>query len=312
MQLIEIATTACDELGLTLPTPVAGGNEPLAKQVFALANRSGDELYQTHGWVVAQNERIVNIAAPIITTGNVTANSDLVTNIPSTAGIVAGAWAIAGESILISARVVEVVDANTVRMDEPATGTLVATPLTFAKDTYDVPDDFGWFIARTMWDRTNRWELIGPISPQMDEWQRSGVVSTGPRRRWRQIGRNPSSWRLWPPPTATSDYPGTLVFEHQSKNWVVSAGGTLKPRFTQDDDEPIIDAQAIILAIKWRLWQAKGFDYAAMQAESNDYVSRLAARDGGEPDLTLARPRPRELLLGPWNVQDGNFPAGVP
>lgn len=309
MNLLEIVTTACDELGLTPPGTVVGSAAPTARQLFALANRSGDELYQAHGWTVAQKERIVNIAAPVNTTGNIIAGSDLITNIPSTAGIAANTWAVAGDGILISARVVEVVDANTVRMDEPATATMVANAIVFAKDTYDVPADFGWFIARTMWDRTNRWELIGPISPQMDEWQRSGVVTTGPRRRWRQIGIQPSVWRLWPPPTATSDYPGTLVFELQSKFWVMNQAGALQARFIADTDEPIIDAQAIILALKWRYWQIKGFDYLAMQAEYNDYVSRLGARDGGAADLSLARPRPRPLLIGPWNVQDGNFPS---
>lgn len=311
MDLLEIVTASCDELGLTAPTIIAGSNDPTARQLYALANRSGDEIYQSYGWTALQQERIVNIAAPINTTGNVTASSDLVTGIPSTAGIVANLWAVSGDSIPIAARIVEVVDANTVRMDMPASETIVGTPVTFARDTYAVPDDFGWWIARTMWDRTNRWELIGPISPQIDEWQRSGVVTTGPRRRWRQIGQKPNVWRLWPPPTAPSDYPGSMVFEHQSKYWVIGNDGTTKPRFAADTDSPIIDEQALILAVKWRLWQAKGFDYLAMQAEYNDYVSRLGARDGGAADLTLAKPRPRTVLLGPENVQDGYFPGGL-
>jgi len=311
MNLLEIVTAVCDELGLTPPSLVAGSNDPTARQLYALTNRAGDEIYQTQGWTALQQERIVNIAAPISTTGDLTADSDLITNIPSTTGIVANLWAVSGDSIPIAARVIEVVDGNTVRMDMPASETIVATALTFAQDTYSVPDNFGWWIARTMWDRTNRWELIGPISPQIDEWQRSGVVTTGPRRRWRQIGVKPNIWRLWPPPTAPSDYPGTMVFEHQSKFWVLGVDGTAKPRFSADTDSPIIDEQALILSVKWRLWQAKGFDYLAMQAEYNDYVARLAARDGGAADLTLAKPRPRTVLLGPENVQDGYFPGGL-
>lgn len=309
MTLLEIIQSVCDELGLDAPTTVVGNTQKLTRQLLALSNRSGDEIYQANGWTALQKERIVNIATPINTVGDVTASSDLITNIPSTAGLVANQWAVAGDAIQISARVIEVVDINTVRMDEPATASVAATPIVFAKDTYDVPADFKWFIARTMWDRTNRWELIGPISPQIDQWQRSGVVTTGPRRRWRQIGVEPNVWRLWPPPTAPGDFPGTLVFELQSKFWVVDDTGTTKARFTADTDEPLIDAQAIVLAIKWRLWQSKGFDYLAMQAECNDYISRLSARDGGGADITLEKPRPRPELIGPWSVQDGYFPG---
>lgn len=309
MNLLEIVQTVCDELGQNAPNAVAGTNDKTARQLFALANRAGDELYQTYGWTALQKERIVNIAAPINTTGNLTANSDLITNIPSTAGIVADQWAVSADAVPIAARVAEVVDANTIRMDSPASQTLVGTAVVFARDTYAVPDDFGWWIARTMWDRTNRWELIGPIAPWIDEWQRSGVVTTGPRRRWRQIGLKPNVWRLWPPPTAPSDYPGTLVFEQQSKFWVLGVDGAPKARFTADSDEPIVDDQAIILSIKWRWWQAKGFDYLAMQAEYNDYVQRLCARDGGAADLTLGRQDWRPLLLGPNNVMDGNWPG---
>lgn len=309
MNLLEIVQTVCNELGLTPPSMIAGSVDPTTRQLFALVNRAGDELYQFKGWTALQKERIVNIAPAIVTTGDLTASSDAITNIPSTTGIIANQWAVAGNSIPISARVMEVIDANTVRLDEPASETIAGTSLTFAKDTYDVPPDFKWWIARTMWDRTNRWELIGPISPSVDQWQRSGVVTTGPRRRWRQIGDGLNVWRLWPPPTAPNDYPGTLVFELQSKYWVIGNDGTYKPRFDDDNDEPIVDDQAIILSTKWRLWQAKGFDYLAMQAEYNDYVSRLSARDGGAADLNLGRPILRDYLIGSNNVQDGFFPG---
>jgi len=46
-----------------------------------------------------------------------------------------------------------------------------------------------------------------------------------------------------------------------------------------------------------------------MQAEYLDYVSRLAARDGGSADLSLSRRADPNWLIGPWNVQDGNFPG---
>lgn len=310
MNLLQIVQTAATELGLPVPVSVVGSTDPQTMQLYALANREGDNLYRQagDGWTALQTQHIVNIAAPIDTTGDITANSDTITNIPSTTGL-STAWAVSGNDLLQSARVAEVVDAHTIRMDEPATGSATGVDLTFAKDTYDIPEDFSWFINRTMWDRTNMWELIGPISPQVDQWQRSGVVAQGPRRRWRQVGLPNTCWRIWPPPSAGNDYPGTLVFEYSSAYWAKDVAGTPIPKFAADTDEPILDPQAFILGLKWRMWQIKGFDYAAMQAEYLAYVQQLLGRDGGAPDLRLSRSRRNGYLLGPWNVQDGNWPT---
>jgi len=307
--LLDIGQAVVNELGLPSLGSIVGNANVTARQILALANRSGDELYQTHPWIVSQAQHIVEIGDPIITIGDVTAGSGIISNIPSTAGIVANTWAISGNGLQQSSRVSEVIDATTVRIDMFATQGGIGVDLVFAQDTYNVPEEFKWFANRTMWDRTNHWELIGPMSPQADQWERSGIVTVGPRRRWRQIGNEPTNWRLWPPPTASNDYPATMVFEYNSKFWARTALGVGIPKFVADTDYSAIDAQAIILAVKWRLWQAKGFEYGAMQAEANDYVARLAARDGGSPDLTLGRPIRDTYLITTENVQDGNFPG---
>jgi hypothetical protein len=307
--LLDIGQAVVNELGLPSLGSIVGNSNVTARQILALANRSGDEIYQAHPWIVSQAQHIVEIGDPITTTGDVTSGSGTITNIPSTAGIVAGSWAVSGNQLQQSTRVLEVIDATTIEVDMYATQTMVGADLIFAQDTFNVPPEFKWFANRTMWDRTNHWELIGPMSPQADQWERSGIVTIGPRRRWRQIGVEPTNWRLWPPPTATGEYPATMVFEYNSKYWAADALGVRKEKFTADTDYPVIDAQAIILAVKWRLWAAKGFEYGAMQAESNDYVARLMARDGGAADLTLGIPRGENYLLGPQNIQDGNFPG---
>lgn len=307
--LLTIAQAVVNELGLPRLSTVVGNSNVTAGQVLALANRAADEIYQSHPWVVSQAQHIVEIGTPVTTTGDIAASSLLITNIPSTAGIVANYFVVTGNALLQSTRVLEVVDATTVRIDQNPTESTIGAALVFARDTFDVPDEFKWFANRTMWDRTNHWELIGPISPQADQWQRSGIVTVGPRRRWRQIGTDPTSWRLWPPPTASNDYPATLIFEYNSKFWASDTLGVRIPQFAADTDYPVIDAQAIILAIKWRLWQIKGLEYGAMQREALDYVERLAARDGGAADLSLAKGRSDYYLLGPQNIQDGSFPG---
>jgi hypothetical protein len=72
----------------------------------------------------------------------------------------------------------------------------------------------------------------------------------------------------------------------------------------------LLDDDALVLGVKWRLWQIKGFDYAAMQTEYVDYVNRLKARDGGMPDLSMTR-RSYPYLITSANVADGNWPGNA-
>lgn len=312
MTFLEIVQTACAELGLLQPDSVASSTDLQVIQLAALTNRDCQGMYRQHDWTALQTEFIINVEAPTVTVGDVTNNSALITNIPSTAGLDT-TYAVSGEGQPQAQRIAEVIDATTVRCEMLSTSTEVGTEITFAKDTYDLPenDDFDRYITSTWWDRTNHWRLIGPDSPQMDQYLRSGIFATGPRIRWRQVGKKPAVWRIWPPPTA-SNTPDALVWEYVSKNWVKKNTDpvTYANKMTADDDEPLLDEQAVILGCKWRMWQIKGFSAEAqeMQAEYVDYVNALMARDGGIPDLFLNR-RSGPFLIGMDNVQDGFWPG---
>lgn len=194
-------------------------------------------------------------------------------------------------------------------MDMVATGTALATDLTFSKDTYPENDDFDRFINGTAWDRTNRWALLGPDSPQLDEYHRSGIVTTGPRRHFRQVGNLiAGTYRIWPPPQ-TVDTPFQIAWEYATLNWVRTAGNVLQASMTADTDMPILDSQAIVMDVKWRFLQMKGISTAAsLQTEANDYIQQLIARDGGAPTLMMGR-RYSPYLIGTWQVPDGNWPG---
>lgn len=309
LTLLEIANAVVGELGLPALGSVVNNSNATARQILALANRTGDELYQAHQWTPSQNLCVINIETPTYIGNAVSVAGSTTLVITTTAGITANYFAVTGIQIPTAARVVNVnIDGVTLTMDEPSTYT-GTSPVVITRDTFAVPEDFKWFLNRTMWDRTNHWELLGPMSPQADEWQRSGIVTVGPRKRWRQVGLANTNWRIWPPPTATTDYPSTLVFEYESAYWALSTLSVPQARFTADTDTPIVDSQAIVLGVKWRLWQAKGMpQWGTYQMEYNDYVSRLAARDGGSPDLSMGRRiNPDDYLITPWNAPDGNW-----
>lgn len=298
------------ELGLPQSTTIVAPTDNTGTQMLALANRVLDELRRMNRWTALQFEYDLVVDVAITTTGSMVAQSHVITNIPSTAALAANLFQISGAGIPPAARIASVDSATqiTMNMENVNTTDVTDVSIQFGKDTYPEPSGFDYFNNRTMWDRTNRWELLGPQSPQMDQWHRSGIVTTGPRRFFRQIGVG-SNFRLWPPPFEISA-PLQLVFEYLSLNAVSPDGGsTYTEYFTTDTDQTILDDQAVIMGIKWMFWEIKGFgSYVTLQNRWMDYCNRLAARDGGAPTLNWVR-RTDPLYLSPNNVQDGYYPG---
>lgn len=302
------------ELGLPIsPTLVnAASSDATANQMLALANRVVDELRRMNRWTALQFEYDLVVDVAITTTGNMAAQSAIITGIPSTAALSAQLFQISGAGIPPAARIQSVDSATqvTMTMENTNTSTVTGTSIQFGRDTYPEPSGFDWFNNQTMWDRTNRWSLLGPTSPQVDQWHRSGVVTTGPRRFFRQLGPLASNFRIWPPPFEISS-PLQLVFEYLSLN-AVSVNGSLTnfaQYFVNDTDVPLLDDQAIIMGIKWMFWEIKGFgSYVTLQSRWVDYVDRLIARDGSAPTINWVR-KVSPILIGSDNVQDGYYPG---
>lgn len=305
--LLSIVQAITGELGLTVPTVAAASTDPQIVQIIALLNREGRELQQDWEWTQLQTEFIVNAGAPTVTTGNTTSNSAVITNIPDTSAIAAGRFMCSGNGVPVAARVSSVDSSTQVTLSMRATATATGITLSFTQDSYELPTDFDRFIDQTGWDRTNRWSLLGPDSPQIDQWHRSGIVTTGPRRHFRQIGTS-YAYRLWPPPSS-SDTPFAIVFEYISKNWCASSGGTGQSVWSADTDVPLLDENMFILGGKWRFLQAKGLEYAPHQREYLDYVDRCKAKDGGASILRMSSHSYDGM--NPAFVPDGNWPGPV-
>lgn len=316
LTLLQIIQRAQAELGLPQAAVVVGNADATTTQMLALANRTLDELRRCNptGWTALQFEYDLAVPVPVNTTGDLlAANTSIISNIADLTGVQANYWSVSGTNIPQAARVQSVDDATTVTIQMEATNTdpVTGATITFAKDTFPEPSGFDWFQNRTMWDRTNRWELIGPDSPQIDEWHRSGIVTLGPRRHFRQIGPYSNNFRIWPPPTELTS-PLQLVFEYLSLNAVRVEGSTssFAQYFANDTDIPLLDDQAIIMGIKWMFWEIKGMgSYVTLQNRWVDYVDRLIARDGAAQTLQLAK-RVSPVFISPANVQDGFFPSG--
>lgn len=194
-------------------------------------------------------------------------------------------------------------------LTSPITHTFLGEEIQFGQDTYAMPDDFDFYQNATWWDRTNHWALIGPDSPQIDQWHRSGIVATGPRRHFRNIGPYDNTFRLWPPPFELVN-PIQATFEYMSLFAVQAATGTysFKQYFTLDTDTCLLNDRALIMGVKWRFWEQKGMNWGSKRSDYDQWVDRLVARDGGAQTLALAR-NGNSILISPFSVQDGNYPA---
>lgn len=91
--------------------------------------------------------------------------------------------------------------------------------LSASTETYALPGDFDRFLHRTMWDRSQHWEIRGPLTPQEWQWRKSGVSSQGPRENFRIRGSSSNQFYINPTPGST-DSGRTIVFEYQSASWI--------------------------------------------------------------------------------------------
>lgn len=310
--LLQIVNTAQRELSLPVSTTVIGNvNDLTAQQMLAYAQSEIEELgRKDHAWTALTFEYNLIVSPPTQVTGDVTQNSAIITNIPDTSLLSAGIFSISGDYIPVGSRILTVDSATQVTMTMQSTGTQVGANILFAKDMYPEPDGFDRFINRTWWDRTNRWQLLGPLSPQIDQWHLSGIVAFGPRRFFRQVGPGPNTYRIWPPPAELVN-PLQLVFEYQTNQRVRVNGSQTEFSFffENDTDVPLLDDRLIIAGIKWRFWEQKGFNWLSKRKEYDDMVDRFISRDGGASTLSLVRDSRDDFLISSANVQDGFFPG---
>jgi hypothetical protein len=167
-----------------------------------------------------------------------------------------------------------------------------------------LPPDWSYFLDQTQWDRTNHWPLLGPKTAQEWQWLKGGLLSSGPRIRYRVVGGN---IELFPTDSKTSD----IAMEYVASTWLKDANtaNTYYDTVQSDEDIVMFDPWVVSSYLKLKYWEAKGLDTTAY---AKDFVGVWEARIGknkGAPVLTLA-PRARTMLIGINNIPDGSWNVG--
>lgn len=160
--------------------------------------------------------------------------------------------------------------------------------------------NINFIINNTIWNRTLRRPVFGPLSPQQWEQQKAMFVQ-GPWNQFRIIG---DGLFFLPAPAAGQ----TCVFEYQSLNWnggnPSERGGSLAPQYfaetwIQDADVGILDEKIMALGVIWRWKAAKGLPYAEDFAKYEKRVNDEISRDSSKAVLNMGD-KYDTILPGVW------------
>ncbi len=300
--LLEMVDAVNGELGLAQPTVVIGSSTQQTIQQLALVNRLGKDLVRDFEWQRLVKAYIFQTTTATSTTGTLSAASSVITAIPSTTALAVGN-VITGTGVQPYAEILTVDSSTQVTMNMPATTAGTAVSLTFAKQDYSLPSGYDRMISDTNWDRTNHWRNLGTKSSQEWQWLQGGVISIGPRERYRIYNGN---LRIFSALTTVYSF----AFEYVSNYWVVASGGTAgtKATFSVDSDTCVFPDDLMTAGLKYLFLKAKKLDFGPELQEFLRALSYCKAQDVPVPSMSLA---PQQLtdLVGPWSIQDGSWPT---
>lgn len=303
--LLEMVQQAAGEIGIPQPSSLFGNLNDTEQQLITLANREAKEFSsvanKNGGWQDLHKEYTFTTNF-LSTTGDIVAGSNVVTNIPSTTGLVADTWGMASSPFQAGTRIVSVDSATQVTLSNPAIESGTGTALIFGQIAYDLPSDFEYFVEKTFWDNRYRWALIGPITAQEKQILRYGVIASGPRNKF-YIRVN----KIWLDPVPAEEF--MIAYDYFSNAPVALASGGYSKTWASDSDTYLLDEDTFIQGIKWRFLRAKGLDYSEEYSSYLEDVQRTIGRDGGSRDLPLGGNGYSPYFLDGANIPDGNWPG---
>jgi hypothetical protein len=296
--LIQNIQDVCLELGLSTPSVAANNTDETVLQLVALLNRVGDTLTTENNWqVLAREYRF--------TTNYIQVNGDIVEGATTIAlddvtGITTN-FQVTGNGVLQDTYVTSVNSGNnTVTINIPATGTFTDTQFSFGQANYPMPSDYERTVNKTMYNKSNRWSVIGPKTAQEWQWLKASYITTGPRMRYRIMG---NEFVVWP-----ASYADNIVlgFEYQSNGWVEAADGTPKTKATVDTDTFLFPDRLLVLGTKLKYFEIKGFDTTTLFSDYQRELSKFKAQDAGADTLSFSARYPN-ILLTQNNLPDTGF-----
>jgi hypothetical protein len=294
--LLQLVQQATGEMGLNQPTQVVGNSSSDVIQLYSLINSVGYEVQRDHNWEALDKEyRFYTVYTTLTCT--LVEDSVNVTTVESTTGL-SNLYIVTGTGINQDTYVNTVTGANSLTLTQAATQSGVFT-LYFSQAKYPLPSDWDRQVDRTHYDKSKRWEMLGPTDAQQWQFLKSSYISTGPRIRYRILG---GYFQVWPAMN-TDEY---LGFEYMSNQWATSSTGVTQSSFLADSDTCIFPDRLMVTALKKKYFEIKGFDSTAFTRDYLQQLSFAKANDSGSATLSFA-PTPGAILIGFENIPDANY-----
>ena len=294
--LLQLVQQATGEMGLNQPTQVVGNSSSDVIQLYSLINSVGYEVQRDHNWEALDKEyRFYTVYTTLTCT--LVEDSVNVTTVESTTGL-SNLYIVTGTGLNQDTYVNTVTGAHSLTLSQAATTSGVYT-LYFSQAKYPLPSDWDRQVDRTHYDKSKRWEMLGPTDAQQWQFLKSSYISTGPRIRYRILG---GYFQVWPAMN-TDEY---LGFEYMSNQWATSSAGVTQTSFQADTDTCIFPDRLMVTALKKKYFEIKGFDSTAF---TRDYLQQLSfAKANASCSATLCfAPTPGAILIGFENIPDANY-----
>jgi hypothetical protein len=170
---------------------------------------------------------------------------------------------------------------------------------------YDMPEDFGYILNQTEWDRTNNVPMGGPLSAS--EWTYLKGRDLASNTLYASFRIAQGKFNVFPSdPIVGLD----LNFEYITTDWVWNGDAQFpefKDSITEPSDVPLFDKTLITRALKVKYLESGGFDTTKAQADYNQICAFLTGNDKGAPILNAGRGRGGFPYLSVWNTPDTGY-----
>jgi hypothetical protein len=142
-----------------------------------------------------------------------------------------------------------------------------------------IPTDFDHMVNETIFNRTSKERVWGPISNEEWQYTQANLVTlVDPSYRIR------GGTILITPTPSSGD---TIAYEYISKNILRTAAGVeITGGWAADTNTSALDERIHTLGLIWRYRQAKGYLYDEDQLEYERRVTEAIMRDGSRPRLS--------------------------
>jgi hypothetical protein len=145
-------------------------------------------------------------------------------------------------------------------------------------------NNYGRFRNDTMYDRTSKLKIFGPLTDV--QWQRLNATVSSGVRFWFRI----RAGRLIIFPTIAASH--AIFFEYVTKNWVDSGTGATPAVpdaavFDNDSNTVAFDEELVTLGVIWRFLKGKGLPYQEQKLEYETQLADLIMQDGAKGTLNM-------------------------